>query len=77
MAVMHARGALKVGEPFVHESIMGTKFTGTILEETTIGDGKPAIIPQIEGSAYITQYSEIVVDPQDPFPEGYTVQDIW
>jgi len=76
MAVMHARGDLKVGEPFIHESIVGTKFVGTILEETTVS-GKPSIIPQIEGSAYITQYSEVVVDPSDPFPEGYRVADIW
>jgi proline racemase len=77
MTVLHARGQLKVGEPFVHESIVGSKFTGTILEETTLEDGRSATIPQIEGSAYITQYSEVVVDPTDPFPEGYRVGDIW
>eukprot|EP00548_Thalassiothrix_antarctica_P001745 CAMPEP_0194140596 /NCGR_PEP_ID=MMETSP0152-20130528/10133_1 /TAXON_ID=1049557 /ORGANISM="Thalassiothrix antarctica, Strain L6-D1" /LENGTH=348 /DNA_ID=CAMNT_0038838907 /DNA_START=276 /DNA_END=1322 /DNA_ORIENTATION=+ len=78
MAVLHARGELVMGERFVHESIVGTKFIGTILEETTIGKkNKIAIIPQIEGSAYITQYSEVVVDDEDPFPEGYRVADIW
>jgi proline racemase len=77
MAVLHARGQLQVGEPFVHESIVGSKFTGTILQETTLQDGRSAIIPQIEGSAYIAQYSEVVVDPTDPFPEGYRVADIW
>ena len=78
MAVMHARGELKVGEPFVHESIVGSLFTGTILEETVLeGDGRMAIIPEIKGSACITQYSIIVVDPDDPFPEGYRVADIW
>jgi Proline racemase len=58
-----------------------TQFVGTIVEETIIDDGKggfrPAIVPQIEGSAYITQYSQVVVDPKDPFPEGYRVADIW
>ena len=50
-----------------------------ILEETILegGNGKVAIIPQIEGSACITQYSEIVIDPLDPFPNGYRVADIW
>ena len=80
MATLHARGLLKVGEPFEHYSIVGSKFVGTILEETTLpdDDGRIAIIPQIEGSAYITQYSEVVVDSEgDPFPEGYRVADIW
>ena len=78
MATMHARGQLSVGEPFIHESILGSIFTGTILEETTLkGDGRVAIIPEIKGSACITQYSMVVVDPKDPFPNGYTVGDIW
>jgi len=77
MATMHARGELAVGQPFVHESIVGSRFTGTILEETVLPDGRKAIIPQIEGSACITQYSEVVVDPADPFPKGYKVGDIW
>ena len=77
MATLHAKGLLKVGEPFVHESIVGSKFTGTIMEETTLEDGRKAIIPQVEGSACITQYSEVVVDPEDPFSEGYRVADIW
>jgi proline racemase len=81
MAVMHARGELQVGESLIHESIVGTQFIGTIVEEITIYDGKegfrPAIVPQIEGSAYITQYSQVVLDPNDPFPEGYRVADIW
>ena len=78
MAVMHARGELAVGQAFVHESIVGSLFTGTILAEVSLpGDGRAAIIPQIEGSACITQYSEIVVDPEDPFPQGYRVADIW
>ena len=77
MATMHARGLLKVGEKFVHESIVGSMFTGTILEETTLKDGRKGMIPEIKGTACITQYCEIVVDPQDIFPEGYTVSDIW
>ena len=77
MAMLHARGKLQVGEPFVHESVVGSQFVGKILEEVTISDGRKGIIPEIEGSAWITQYSEVVVCPQDPFPEGYRVADIW
>jgi len=77
MAMLHARGLLKVGEPFVHESIIGSKFIGTILEETTLQNGRKALIPQVEGSACITQYSEVVVDPEDTFLEGFRVADIW
>jgi proline racemase len=80
MTVMHARGELKVGEQFVHESIVGSTFTGTILKEITLETTektRSAILPQVEGSSCITQYSEVVVDPHDPFPEGYKVGDIW
>jgi len=76
LAVLHARGEIGVGEPFLHESIIGSKFIGTILGETEVA-GKTAIVPQIEGSACVTQYSEVVVDPDDPFPEGFRVADIW
>ena len=78
MATLHARGLLKVGDTFDHYSIVGSRFTGTILGETTLPNGKTAILPRIEGSACITQYSEVVVDGDyDPFPEGYKVADIW
>jgi proline racemase len=77
MAVLHARGELKVGEDFVHESIVGSIFVGTLLQETTVGSDKPAVVPQVSGSAYVTQYSQVVVDSTDPFPEGYRVADIW
>jgi proline racemase len=76
MAVMHAKGELKTGEAFIHESIVGSIFTGTIVEETTVC-GRSAIVPQVEGSAWITQYSQVVVDSHDPFKEGYKVGDIW
>eukprot|EP00122_Pirum_gemmata_P003603 Pgem_evm1s3259 len=69
MASMYARKQLEVGVDFIHESIVGSKFTGKILKETRLeGDGRIAIIPEIVGSACITQYSEIVIDNEDPFP---------
>lgn len=80
MAVKHAKSLLKVGEPFRHESIVGTVFVGEILEETTVkvgGEQVKAIKPTISGRAWITQFCQVVVDPTDPFRAGYTVGDIW
>jgi proline racemase len=76
MAILHARGRLGIGEDFRHEGILGTVFTGRLLEETRVGD-RPAVVPQITGSAWITGFASYVVDPSDPFPDGFTVGDIW
>ncbi len=76
MAVLHAKGQLGLGEAFVHESIIGTLFTGRLVGETTVG-GHPAVIPTITGSGWITAISQYVLDPTDPFPEGFTVGDLW
>jgi proline racemase len=76
MATLHARGRLPLNQPFRHEGVLGTVFTGTLLEETTVGPYR-AVIPQLAGTAWITGYARYVVDPSDPFPEGFTVADIW
>jgi proline racemase len=76
MATLHARGRLGLGEDYVHESILGTTFTGRLLEETSVA-GRPAVVPQISGQAWITGIAQYVVDPTDPFPQGFTVGDIW
>ena len=76
MAALHARGALGLGQAFRHEGILGTVFTGTLLEETTVGPYR-AVVPELAGTAWITGFAQYVVDPQDPFPEGFTVGDIW
>jgi len=76
MATLHARGGLKIGEPFRHEGVLGTVFTGTLLEETSVGPYR-AVVPELSGTAWITGFAQYVVDPQDPFPEGFTVGDIW
>ena len=76
MAVLHAKGQLPLGSAFRHEGILGTVFTGRVLEETTIAP-YPAIIPTITGQAWITGFASYVVDPTDPFPDGFTVGDIW
>lgn len=76
MAVLHARGALPLGQDFVHEGILGTTFTGRLLRETTVGPYR-AVVPAITGRAWITGMSQYVVDADDPFPEGFTVGDLW
>jgi len=76
MATLHARGELHVGDEFRHEGILGTVFTGRVEEETTIGDYR-AIVPSITGQAWITGFANYVLDPTDPFPDGYTIGDIW
>lgn len=76
MATLHARGALRVGDTFRHEGILGTVFTGRIVEETMVGPYR-AVVPEITGQAWITGFAQYVVDPDDPFPEGFTVGDIW
>jgi proline racemase len=76
MACEHARGRLAIGEAFVHEGILGTTFTGRLVEETTVGD-RPAVVPTISGRAWITGFAQYVLEPDDPFPTGYTLTDIW
>ncbi len=76
MAVLHAKGRLGIGEDFRHEGILGTVFTGRLEEETRVGD-HPAVVPSITGTAWITGFASYVVDPSDPFPEGFTVGDLW
>jgi len=76
MAVLHAKGRLGIGEDFRHEGILGTVFTGRLLEETRVGD-RTAVVPTITGTAWITGFASYVLDPSDPFPEGFTVGDIW
>jgi proline racemase len=76
MAVLHAKGRLKVGEAFRHEGILGTVFSGRLVEETTIGPYR-AVVPTITGTAWITGFASYVVDPSDPFPDGFTVGDLW
>jgi proline racemase len=76
MAVLHARGELGMHEDFVHEGLLGTRFVGRLVEETTVGDF-PAVVPTLGGQAWITGFAEYVLDDSDPFPEGFTVGDIW
>lgn len=72
MALLHHRGRLAVGDSFVHESVVGSRFIGTVLAEAAAPDG-PAIIPSIRGSAFITGYNRLVADPRDPMASGFFI----
>jgi proline racemase len=76
MAVLHARGLMKVGDAMTHASPIGSTFDGRIVAETMVGD-RPAIVPAICGSAWMTGITQVFVDPDDPFPEGYVLSDTW
>jgi proline racemase len=76
MATLHAKGRLRLGEDFRHEGILGTIFTGRLVEEASVGSYK-AVVPTLTGRAWITGFAQYVVDAEDPFPNGYTVGDIW
>ncbi|MGA2270085.1 MAG: proline racemase family protein [Bryobacteraceae bacterium] len=76
MAALHAKGRLALHQDFVHEGILGTTFTGRLIQETRVGPYR-AVVPTLSGQAWITGFAQYVVDPDDPFPEGFTVGDIW
>jgi len=76
MAVLHARGEMHAGDTFIGESIIGSRFQCGIEAETTVG-GRPAIVPSIAGRAWITGTHQHMLDPDDPWPEGYRLSDTW
>jgi proline racemase len=76
MATLHAKGKLALNEDFIHEGILGTTFTGRLIRETKVGPYR-AVVPTISGRAWITGFAQYVLDADDPFPEGFTVGDIW
>ncbi len=72
-SIHHARGELGVNQPFVVESILGSCFTGEIIETTTFG-GYDAVVPKVTGSAYICGRNELLIDPKDPFRSGFMLR---
>lgn len=70
VAMRFAKGELKLNQPFVTESIIGSVFTGKAVAETKSGPF-PAIVPAITGSAYVTGLQQFVLDPRDPYPRGF------
>lgn len=73
LATLYAKGELKIDEPFVYESILGTKFRGRVVEEAKAGD-YDAIIPEVTGSAYITGFNTFLFDPRDPLSNGFELK---
>ncbi len=73
MATLYAKGELGIGELFVYESIINTRFKGRVLEETMVGEFK-AIIPEITGSAFITGFNHFVIDEEDPVKYGFVLK---
>ena len=76
MAVLHAKGRMQVGDRYVARSIIGSVFEGRIAEATTVGS-RPAIVPVVSGSAWITGTQQLMLDPSDPYPLGYRLSDTW
>ena len=76
MALMAARDQLRVGQSFEAVSLIDSTFTGTINRETRVAD-RPAIIPQVTGRGWITGIHQHLLDPDDPWPEGYRLKDSW
>lgn len=76
MAVLHAKGQLPLHRKFRHEGILGIIYTGELLEETKVGE-YDAVVPAVGGQSWIYGYNTYVLDPTDPFTNGFTVGDIW
>jgi proline racemase len=72
MAVIDAMGLLSEDRPFVHESLIGTRFTGRVASRTIAGEHQ-AIVPEIEGSAWITGEHTFIIDERDPLKEGFRI----
>ncbi|WP_170394994.1 trans-3-hydroxy-L-proline dehydratase [Ruegeria arenilitoris] len=76
MALMAAKGQMTAGQTFDAVSIIGSHFTGRIVAETRVGD-RPAITPEISGRGWITGIHQHMLDPDDPWPQGYRLSDTW
>ncbi|MFC0113796.1 proline racemase family protein [Kibdelosporangium aridum] len=72
MAQLHARGELAIGQDFVNESLLGTTFIGRLSKQTTVAS-LDAVVPTVTGRAWITGMAQYLLDPTDPFPNGFTL----
>lgn len=72
LAILHARGEIGLNQSVVTESIIGSRFTGRVVETTTLGPHS-AIIPEVEGRAFITGRHEFLIDPEDPLQSGFVL----
>ena len=76
MAILHARGEMQIGDRYVANSIIGSRFDCTIVNSTNIGN-KVAVVPTIRGRGWITGTHQLMCDPDDPWPNGYRLTDTW
>ena len=76
MAILYAKGELRKGDRMIGRSILDSRFDCSIVDETMVGH-KKAIIPSIRGRAWITGTHQLMLDPEDPWPEGYQLSDTW
>jgi proline racemase len=76
LAVLAAKGQLADDEPFINESVISTQFTGRIIRRTTVGP-HAAVVPAITGRSWITGFHQLVVEPDDPLADGFTLGDTW
>jgi proline racemase len=76
LAVLKAKGQIDVGQAFVHQSVIGSKFTSRIDRLTSVGS-YDAVVPRVAGQAYNTELSQVGLDPADPYPIGYRLSDTW
>lgn len=76
LALLHARGDIEPGQLFRHESLIGSTFDSRVEQVTKLGE-YPAVIPSISGRSWITSFNQLVLDPSDPFPHGFTLSDTW
>lgn len=76
MASLYEKGELGLNQPFRHEGILGNVYTGELMREVEIA-GRTGVVPTLSGRAWITGYSTWVLDPDDPYPNGFTVGDLW
>ena len=77
LAQLHAKGELNVGETFIGESVIGSRFYCRIEKELSLVNGHPAIVPSLRGRAWITGTHQHTLDPDDPWPQGYKISDTW
>ena len=76
LAVMHAKQQIATGETFIHELVIGSRFESRIEQETMVSDRK-AVVVSVAGQAWITGLTQLGLDPDDPWPNGYTLSDTW
>ena len=76
LAALHAKGLIETGEEFLHESVIGSVFSGSVVSTTTVGP-YDAVVPTVAGTAWITGIYQMGLDPSDPFPQGFTLGDTW